>query len=120
MEAESRCSPELEVDLTEEQLKRIHRNKGKALALRKQRRKAKPYDGPSKKTDSTVTLASSTPNPPMQQPLSSRSYHAGFIIDDDDDSSGRMHSYQRLEEEGKVLCLVSVHECSFQTIFVHQ
>lgn len=107
MEAESTCSSsasEPQEDLTEEQRERIRRNRGRAHALREQRRKAKPYDGLIKRNVSSCTVASCTPDPSM--PLSSRNSHAGFIIDDADDSSGPTHSYRRVEEEGKMLLYV--------------
>lgn len=105
MEAESGCSSSSPAEnLTEDQKERIHINKEKAHALRERRRKAKPYDGPTRKSGclSSVTHGADACTPDLsKQPLSLKNTHAGFIIDDDDESSGRTHSYRRVEEEGK-------------------
>lgn len=100
-------------ELTAEQKRRILRNKERALALKEQRRLAKPYDRPDSPKGKNVPLSSSTYQPSSSsrdtppQPSAFRNSHAGFMFNDEDTSVQR-HEYRRVEDDGMSFNLCSV------------
>ena len=89
-----------DVSLTEEQQKRILKNKERALARRESRRKAKPYDEPAIKQK---TAPSSASYEVPQRATSSRNTHAGFVVDEDEDIMQKT-KYRQVEDQGTGLC----------------
>jgi len=85
-----------DIPLTEEQQKRIHKNKEKALALRETRKKAKPYEEPATK-QKRASWSAKYEVP--QRATSSRNTHAGFIVDEDEDTIQKK-KYRKVEDEG--------------------
>ena len=85
--------------LTEEQKRRIQKNKERAQTLREQREKAKPYDAGSIKKKGLQGASSSTSFDVSQQVKSSRNTHAGFIIEDDEEVK-QLDCYRKVEDEG--------------------
>ena len=92
MDAEGENGSFIQEELTAEQKERIEKNRARALALREQRRQAKPYDRPPKNHRTTLVQAEGSAQ------LALRDSHAGFIFEDEGDQK---HKYQRIEEDGR-------------------
>ena len=96
-------APQAPQELTEQQRDRIQKNKQRAQGLKELRKRSKPYE----RHDTACTTGSSvmTKNTHQAQvPPALRNSHAGFIFDEEDCLT-QQHKYQRVEEEGKWICL---------------
>lgn len=82
----------MDPEITEEKKRRAQKNKERALALKEQRRRAKPYD----RQEAHATPSSS------RDPLpAARNSYAGFMYEEED--LVKQHRYRLVEEDGKLL-----------------
>lgn len=100
-----RMEPEKEAyahqELTEEQKKRIQKNKDKARLLKEQRKRAAPYERPVSNLNSGATCLSRDPQPSSSSSSSYKNSHAGFMYDEDDSITAQQHKYRRVEENSE-------------------
>lgn len=82
-------------ELTEDQKRRIQKNKDKARLLKEQRKRAAPYERP---VSTGATCLSRDPQPSSS---SCKNSHAGFMYDEDDSVTAQQHKYRRVEENGE-------------------
>lgn len=85
-------------ELTEEQKRRIQKNKDKAMLLKEQRKRAAPYERP---VSTGATCLSRDPQPSSSSSSSYKNSHAGFMYDEDDSVTAQQHKYRRVEENGE-------------------
>ena len=91
----------VDLEITEDQKKRAQRNKERALALKEQRRRAKPYDRQEGGGGTLARAAPSSSRDPFPKqpavPAPSRNSYAGFMYEEEELAQ---HRYRLVEEDG--------------------